>query len=189
MHESGSDSVAPADGESRRPNPEAIAWYVGQAEGLLDELRSRVQSLRSRGGQLAGFSAAVVTLVGGNAERILSALNGPFRGFAGVALFSGMILLVASLARSILGVPFRPQAVADVSAQEIANYSTERFTHEPELWRIHVRTIGGLLSSIDSTTQMADRAAGTLRAAGLLFLGGLLGVAIALGILILKVTF
>ena len=107
---------------------------------------------------------------------------------AGLALLCGMILLVTSLARSILGVPFRPQAVADVSAREIANYVTERFTHEPDLWRIHVRTIAGLLESIDSTTQMVDRATATLRAAGLLFLTGLLGVAVALGILIVEVT-
>lgn len=73
-----------------------------------------------------------------------------------------MILLVASLVRSILGAPFRPQLVSDVSAQEIANYTTERFTHEPELWRIHIRTIRGLLDSIDSTTQVVDRAAATL---------------------------
>ena len=154
----------------------------------MGELRLRVHSLRVRAGQVAGFSAAVIALVGSNAERILSTLDGASRGIAGLALLSGMILLVTSLARSILGVPFRPQAVADVSAREIANYVTERFTHEPDLWRIHVRTIAGLLGSIDSTTQMVDRAAATLRAAGLLFLTGLLGVAVALGILIVEVT-
>lgn len=152
------------------------------------QLRLRVHSLRVRAGQVAGFSAAVIALVGGSAERILSTLDGASRGMAGLALLCGMILLVTSLARSILGVPFRPQAVADVSAREIANYVTERFTHEPDLWRIHVRTIAGLLESIDSTTQMVDRATATLRAAGLLFLTGLLGVAVALGILIVEVT-
>ena len=39
--------------QDRKPNPEAIAWYVTRAEDLLDDLRERVQSLRSRGGQLA----------------------------------------------------------------------------------------------------------------------------------------
>jgi hypothetical protein len=61
MHASGEESGAAA-GESRRPNPEAVAWYVAQAEALLIELRSRVQSLRVRGGQLAGFAAAVIAL-------------------------------------------------------------------------------------------------------------------------------
>jgi len=50
----------------RVPNPEAIAWYVQRAENLLDDLRDRVQSLRSRGGQLAGFSGAVIALAGAN---------------------------------------------------------------------------------------------------------------------------
>jgi len=60
--------------ESRIPNPDAIAWYVSQAEAVLDDLRERVQSLRSRASQLAGFTAAVVALVGGSAERILAGL-------------------------------------------------------------------------------------------------------------------
>ena len=175
--------------ESRQPNPEAIAWYVQQAEALLGDLRERVQSLRSRGGQLAGFAAAVVALVGGNADRILHALDGAPRGIAGAALLAGTILLVAALVASILGAPFRPQLVSDISAREIANYTTERFTHEPDLWRVHIRTIRGLLISIDSTTRIGDRAAKTLRWAGLLFLVGLLAVGVALGILIFKVTF
>ena len=175
--------------KSRKPNPEAIAWYVVQAETLLDELRTRVQSLRSRGGQLAGFAAAVVALVGGNADRILNALDGAPRSVAGVALLTGTVLLVAALASSILGAPFRPQLVSDISACEISNYTTERFAHEPDLWRIHIRTINGLLVSIDSTTRTGDKAAAMLRWAGVLFLAGLLAVAVALGILIVEVTF
>lgn len=177
------------ENESRAPNPEAIAWYVQQAEALLDDLRERVQSLRSRGGQLAGFAAAVVALVGGNADRILNTFDGVPRDVAGAALLLGTILLVAALVASILGAPFRPQLVSDISAHEIANYTTERFTHEPDLWRVHIRTIRGLLVSIDSTTRIGDKAATTLRWAGLLFLVGLLAVGVALGILIFKVTF
>lgn len=175
-----------APGESHRPNPEAIAWYVGQAEALLDEVRSRAQSLRVRGGQLAGFAAAVVAIVGGNADRILGALGSTGSVAAGLALITGTFLLVASIAQVVLGVPFRPEAVSDLSAREIANYTTERFTHELELWKIHVRTIAGLVDSIEATTQMVDRAAATLRRAGLLFLSGLTAVAVALGIVILQ---
>jgi hypothetical protein len=162
---------------------------VLQAEALLDDLRERVQSLRSRGGQLAGFAAAVVALVGGNADRILSSLTGAPRGVAGIALLTGTILLVAALVRSILGAPFRPQLVSDISAREISNYTTSRFTHEPDLWRIHIRTINGLLVSIDYTTRTVDKAAAGLRWASLLFLVGLLSVAVALGTLIIEVTF
>jgi hypothetical protein len=86
--------------EFRRPNPEAVAWYVSQAEAVLDDLRGRVQSLRSRAGQLAGFAAAVVALVGGNADRILDALDGAPRDIAGIALLIATILLVAAPASS-----------------------------------------------------------------------------------------
>ncbi len=160
-----------------------------QAEALLDDLRERVQSLRSRGGQLAGFAAAVVALVGGNADRILTALGGVPRDVAGIALLAGTALLITALVSSILGAPFRSQLVSDISAQEIANYTTERFTHEPDLWRIHIRTINGLLISIDYTTRAGDKAAATLRWAGMLFLTGLLAVGLALGIFIIEVAF
>jgi hypothetical protein len=173
----------------RKPNPEAIAWYVKRAEDLLDDLRERVQSLRTRGGQLAGFGAAVVALIGGNADRILGALCGTPREIAGIALLLGGGLLIASLATSILGAPFRPQLVSDISAREIANYTTERFTHEPDLWRVHIRTINGLLVSIDSTTRLGDKAAKALRWASGLFLLGLVAVGVALGILIYEVAF
>jgi hypothetical protein len=37
------------------PNPAAIAWYVEEAQRLLEEQQRRAESLRTRGGQLAGF--------------------------------------------------------------------------------------------------------------------------------------
>jgi hypothetical protein len=104
-------------------------------------------------------------------------LEGPARDLAGFALLSGMILLVASLGQVVLGAPFRPRAVSDLSAREIANYTTERFTHEPHLWRIHLRTIRGMVDSIEVTTKMVDRTVAALRRAGLFFLAGLSAVA------------
>lgn len=156
---------------------------------MLGDLQERIQSLRSRSSQLAGFAAAVVALVGGNADRILATLSGVPREVAGLSLLAGMALLVAALISSILGAPFRPQLMSDISAREIANYTTRRFTNEPELWRVHIRTIKGLLASIRSVTKAADRAVATLRWATLLFLLGLLAVAVALGIFIVEVTF
>jgi hypothetical protein len=180
---------SPVPSTSSQPNPEAIAWYVQQAEALLEELRSRVQSLRSRGGQLAGFAAAVIALVGANAEHIVNSLHGVPRDIVGMALLLGTLFLITALVITILGVPFRPHLVSDISAREIANYTTKRFTHEPDLWRVHIRTINGLLISIDSTTKLGDKAAAVLRRAGFLFLAGLLTVGAALAILIFKVTF
>jgi hypothetical protein len=40
---------------TRQPNPEAIAWYLARTEQLLGDIGNRVQTIRSRGGPLAGF--------------------------------------------------------------------------------------------------------------------------------------
>ncbi len=137
------------------PNPEAIAWYVKRSEGLLDDLRERVLALRARGGQLAGFSGAVLALVGANAESVLGALSGSARDVAGVSLLIGCLLLIAALATALRGT-LLPQPVSDISAREVANYTSDRFIHEPELWRVHVRAIHSLLASIESMTRHVD---------------------------------
>lgn len=181
-------STAKEDPTTSRPNAEAIAWYVKRAEDLLDDLRERVQSLRSRGGQLAGFSGAVIALVGGNAESMLDAVHGAARVASGVSLLLGTILLIAAFITALRGT-LLPNLVSDISAEEIANYTTERFTHEPDLWRVHIRTINGLLISISSTTKQGDKAADAVRLAARFFLVGLLAVGVALAILVAVVTF
>jgi phosphoserine phosphatase len=70
------------------PNPAAVAWYVQRAEDLLEDLRDRVQSLRSRGGQLAGFSGAVIALAGANAESMLDAVDHAARVAVGISLLA-----------------------------------------------------------------------------------------------------
>ena len=112
-----------------------------------------------RGGQLAGFSGAVIALVGANAESMLVAVHQEARVASGIVLLAGTILLVLSFVTALRGT-LLPGLVSDISAQEIANYTTERFTHEADLWRVHVRTINGLLLSIDSTTRQGDKARG-----------------------------
>jgi hypothetical protein len=170
------------------PNPEAIAWYVQRAEDLLDDLRERVQSLRSRGGQLAGFSGAVIALAGANAESMLDAVHHAARVAIGISLLVGTIMLIAAFVTALRGT-LLPQLVSDISAKEVANYITERFTHEPDLWRVHIRTVRGLLKSIDSTTRQGDKAAQAVMWAGRFFLAGLSAVGVALAILISVVSF
>jgi hypothetical protein len=168
------------------PNPEAIAWYLRKSEGLLTDLRERVQSLRTRGGQLAGFSGAVLALVGANAEHVLNELQGPARDAAGASLLLGSLLLIGSLMTALRGT-LLPQLVSDISAAEVANYTSDRFTHEPDLWRVHVRAIQSLLVSIESTTRYVDRAARIVEKAEYFFLSGLFTVGVAFATLILEV--
>ncbi|HEX3040585.1 MAG TPA: hypothetical protein VHP56_00640 [Solirubrobacterales bacterium] len=170
------------------PNPEAIAWYLERAENLLDDLRDRVQTLRARGGQLAGFSGAVIALVGANAESMLDAVQGAARVAIGVSLLMGTILLIVAFVTALRGT-LLTHLVSDISGNEVANYLTERFTHEPDLWRVHVRTIRGFLESIESTTQQGDKTARAVMWAGRAFLAGLSAVGAALAILISVVSF
>jgi hypothetical protein len=169
------------------PNPEAIAWYLKRSEDLLGELRERVQSLRLRGGQLAGFSGAILAVAGADAGPALDSLSGMSRELAGASLLVGAILLVASLTIALRGT-LLPRLVSDISAREVANYASTEFLEEPELWRVHVRTIRGLLVSIEVTTEQGDKATRAVRWAGHLFLGGLFAVGNALGILVVVVV-
>ncbi len=168
-------------------NPEAIAWYLRRSEDLLDDLRERIQSLRTRGGQLAGFSGAVLALVGANIPSIVGSLHGTGRGGAGAFLLVGVILLTASLVTA-LGGTLAPGLLSDISAEEICNYRSQRFTHEPELWRVHVRTLGAVLATIERTSVQGDEVAWVVRKAEYLFLSGLFSVAIALATLIVVMT-
>jgi hypothetical protein len=170
------------------PNPEAIAWYLKRSEDLLGDHRERVESLRSRGGQVAGFSAALLALAGANANTILVALHGPARGCAGVSLLAGALLLIGASVTALRGA-LLPRFVFDLSTEEVANYATDRFVQESDLWRVHLRTIHALIQSIELTTRLGDKAAQALRRAERFFFAGLLLVGNALGILVLVVTF
>jgi hypothetical protein len=170
------------------PNPEAIAWYVQRSEDLLDRHRGRVEALRSRGGQLAGFSGAILALAGANAEAVLGALHGPALTGAGGLLLIGSICLVAALVLALRGA-MTSKLVVDISVEEIANYTTDRFINEPDLWRVQMRTIRGLLTLIDAATLQGDATARMITRAQYLFLVGLFAVGNALGILVAVMTF
>jgi hypothetical protein len=119
---------------------------------------------------------------------MLDAVHHTARVAVGVSLLVGTILLIAAFVTALRGT-LLTHLVSDISAAEVANYITERFTHEADLWRVHVRTIRGLLGSIHSTTRQGDKTARAVMWAGRLFLSGLSAVGIALVILISVVSF
>src|SRR5262245_24999985 len=136
-------------------NPEAIAWYVKKSEDLLDDLRNEAQALCSRGVQVAGFSGAVLALAGANAVSILDTLHGIARLCSGVSLLAGAFLLVASVTVALRGAAL-PRLASEASTNEVASYASDRFINEPDLWRVHLRTIRVLAFSIRSTTRQSD---------------------------------
>lgn len=168
-------------------NPEAIAWYLERSEKLLDDLRGRILSLRARGGQFAGFAGAVLALAGANVASVLGSLHGASRDLAGGSLLIGFLLLILSLVTVLRGT-ILPESISAVSAREVANYGTERFTQEPDLWRVHQRAIHGLLDVIEAIAAQGDMAERALRKAEYFFFAGLFTVGFAFATLIVVVT-
>jgi hypothetical protein len=169
-------------------NPEAIAWYLTKSESLLGDLRERAVTLRTRGGQIAGFSGAVLALAGANVGSVLGGLHGIARGLAGGSILVGVLFLVASVVTVLRGT-VSPTLLSGVSVEEVANYVSERFTDEPELWRVHLRTIHGLLDLIELTTEQGDKFGRAVGKAEYFFLTGLFSVGLAFATLIAVMTF
>lgn len=167
------------------PNPVAIAWYVEEAQRLLEDQQRRAESLRTRGGQIAGFGAAVLALIGGNTAAILGAAQGFPRIMVGAALLGAAVCLTASVAVAIWGV-LKPRPFATFGPEEIGNYASDRFLSEPDLWRVHVRS----LRSLEAITRHAEeerRAVARAIAVSLYaFLAGLGFTLISLGTLTLE---
>jgi hypothetical protein len=105
----------------------------------------------------------------------------------GGSLLIGVLLLVLSLVTVLRGTVMRESLTA-FSAEEVANYVTERFIHEPDLWRVHLRTIFVLLDAIEATTDQGDEAARAVGKAEYSFLAGLFTVGFAFATLIAVVT-
>lgn len=122
-----------------------------------------------------------------NAQPILDALRGPARDCPGVSLLIGALLLIVSLVTALRGT-LVPRLVSDLSAAEVANYTSDRFLAEPDLWRVQVRALRGLLKAIEWTTRQGDEAARAVSGAENFFFAGLSAVGIALAILLVVVT-
>lgn len=165
------------------PNPAAIAWYVEEAQRLLEDQQRRAESLRTRGGQVAGFSAAVLALIGGNAGTILGASEGSARLAIGAALLAAVVCLATAVAIAVWGV-IKSRPFIAINADEIANYTSERFLGESDLWRVHLRSLRALETATRQAEEEGNAAAEAIERALYAFLTGLGFSLISLGTLI-----
>lgn len=166
------------------PNPDAIAWYVEDAQRLLEDQQRRAESLKTRGGQVAGFGAAVLALIGGNAGTILGAVEGSARVIAGLSLLAALVSLAVAVAVAVWGVGTPKQFVA-LAADEITNYASDRFLEEPDLWRVHLRSLHALEQATRKAEEDGNTAAVAIRISLRSFLGGLAFSLVSLGTLII----
>jgi hypothetical protein len=167
------------------PNPAAIAWYVEEARRLLEEQQRRAESLRTRGGQIAGFGAAVLALLGGNAGAALEAVAVSARATVAVSLLAAAICVAVAVAVAIWGV-LKPRPFVLVAADEIAIYGSNRFLVEPDLWRVQVRALRALEEAARETQEDGNAAAGAIMISLHALLVGLGFSLVSLGTLIFE---
>lgn len=167
------------------PNPDAIAWYVEEAQRLLEDQQRRAESLKTRGGQVSGFGAAVLALVGGNATAILGAMDGIARVIAGISLLAALICLAVAVSVAVWGVS-RPKQFAALAADEITNYASDRFLSESDLWRVHLRSLQTLEQATRKAQEDGNAAAVAIMISLCAFLAGLGFSLVSLGTLIIE---
>jgi hypothetical protein len=161
-------------------NSEAIAWYVEESRRLLEEQQRRAESLQTRAGQIAGFGALFLALIGGNATRILHVAKGGLRTGIAVLLIAAALCLIVSVVVAVIGVTKRGP-YATISADEIVNYLTDPFLDAPELWRVHVRSLRTLQKAAENAQKSGDDALKSITVSLYSFLVGLAFAVVAVG--------
>ena len=161
----------------------AIAWYVEEAQRLLEDQQRRAESLRARGAQIAGFEAAVLVLIGSSIGTVLEVVAGPTRIMLGAMLLAAVICLAAAVVVAIWGV-IKPQPFVSVAADEITVYASERFLTEPDLWRVHVRSLRALEEATRQAQEDGNAAAGAIMISLYALLAGLCFSLISLATLV-----
>jgi hypothetical protein len=79
-----------------------------------------------------------------------------------------------------------PRPFAAIAADEIANYTSDRFLAEPDLWRVQIRSLRALEKATRETEEGANAAAAAVKISLYGFLTGLAFSLISLGTLILE---
>jgi hypothetical protein len=124
-------------------------------------------------------------LIGGNAAKILEAVDGDAEIFIGLALIAASGFLAISVGIAVVGV-IKPQSFVTISATEISNYLSDRFQHEPDLWRVHVRSLRGLEIATRDAQFGGNAAVKAISASLYSFLVGLAFSVFAIGSLIVE---
>jgi hypothetical protein len=104
------------------------------------------------------------------------------RGAGGVTALS----VTANIAKTARGKPvgsaavaiaiwgaLRPKTYAAISAEEITNYASEPFLTEPDLWRVHVRSLVALHCATADAQEAGNLAAEAVERSLGAFLAGL----------------
>lgn len=107
------------------------------------------------------------------------------RAVIGATLLAAVLCVATAVAIAIWGV-VKPRPFAALAADEIKIYSSKRFLAEPDLWRVHVRSLRALEKSTREAQKDGNVAAGAIMISLHALLAGLGFSLISLGTLILE---
>jgi hypothetical protein len=116
---------------------------------------------------------------------MLEAVGGTAHALAGLSLLGALLCLAISVSVSVWGVNTPRQFVA-TAADEIRNYTSQRFLEEPDVWRVHLRSLQALEQATRKAEEDGNAALVAISVSLRAFLGGLGFSLIALGTLIFE---
>lgn len=160
-----------------------ISWMLSTAEALRAREEAREESFRARGGQLAGFGAVLLGLLGSLVPDALVDLD----GLACVAATSTFIVGVLLILMSILiclGSVVRPSRDLGISPyRSVDNYLRTRSLLTAKPWQLELRTLRAFPDILVWHGWLNQRKAGALFLASSTLATGLLATAACLVIL------
>lgn len=144
-----------------------------------------MESFRGRAGQLAGFGAVFLGLLGSLLPDGLDRLTGIW-DVVGTSLFLGGIALVLGSILVCLFSVVRPRRVRGVSpGPMLARYLTTPKLLTAKPWQLDLRTLRGLPDVLTWNAWLNRRAAGALYVASVSLAAGLIAISLCLVILVL----
>ena len=154
-------------------------------ESMKAEEDTRMESFRSRGGQIAGFGAVFLGLLGSLLPDGLDDLTG-VPCVAGVALFLGGVALVLFSILICLFSVVRPRRRRGISpSRMLARYLSTPALLKAKPWQLELRTLRGLPDVLAWSAWLSQRTAGALYVASASLAAGLFLTASCLVILVL----
>ncbi len=159
-------------------NRESIAWMIGQATDHLAEQDARLESLRLRAGQLAGFAGILLGLLAALAPDGFSGLSGSAHAIAITIFIVALLLLLAAILVSLLFV-VRPTRFRAISAgARIGEFLSSKAQLTAEPWQLQLATLRAFPGNLRWHAWINRRRAAALFIAYILLASGLLASAV-----------
>lgn len=162
-------------------NAEAVSWMVSEAEGHLAEQEARLESLRGRAAQLAGFAGLLLGLLAALAPGGFAGMSDTAHFVAAGTFVVALALLLAGILISLLFV-VRPTRTRGIKpAERIDGFLRSERELRAEPWQLQLRTLRAFPGILKWHAWLNRRRAAALYVAYLALATGLLASAVCVG--------